>query len=135
MGMFWPVMRYSRVPAHALVLQEVCGTLSRRWPILWRFGQYRYLLKVVGTEFPTRGYYLYFYEEGKRIVRYHQLIHTPFVSVRVGPEKTYFWAETRMHEPLRLTYSGTKKAGPLVRKKRNEAQLKFFPIGFRFTKV
>ncbi|MEN9920134.1 MAG: hypothetical protein RL538_27 [Candidatus Parcubacteria bacterium] len=135
MGMFWPVMRYRRVPAHALVLQEVHGTISRRWPLLWRLGQYRYLLRVVGMASPRRGYYLYFYVEGRRIVRYHQLIHTEFVSVRVGPQKTYFWAETRTHEPLQLTYSGTKKGGPLVTKKRNEAQLKFFPKGFTFTKI
>jgi hypothetical protein len=124
MGMFWKVMRWGSVPQSALVLQETRGTWSRWWPVLWRIGQYRYLLQVVGRTSQYQGYYVYFYlETQKKIVRYHQLIHTPYVSVRVGPEKIYYWAETRTHEPLNLTYTGNKKAGPLVLRRRNENKL------------
>ncbi len=123
MGMFWKVMRNPRIPPHALVLEGERGTLSRKWPLLWRIAQYRYVLKVVGTTMPHQAYYLYVYNEGSRVIRYHQLIHTPYVSVRVGPKRCAFWAETRTHEPLGLTYTGNKEAGLLVIGGRNETKL------------
>jgi len=112
MGFFWNKMPYARVPAHAIMLQEAKGTLSRKWPILWHLCQYWCLLKVDGDVHEP--YYLYRYMEGKPIVRYHDLIHTPFALAQVGPEKTYFWAETRTHKPLTLVTTGIKKPDVLA---------------------
>ena len=107
MGLIWNTMRHANVPSHALMLQEVQGTLSRAWPILWHFGQYWYLLKVSSVDSP---YYLYRRVDNGRVTRYHFLIRTPYVLAQVGPEKVYFWAETRTHQALSLTKTDIKKA-------------------------
>jgi hypothetical protein len=115
MGLIWNKMRHGRIPERALVLQEVEGTVSRRWPFLWRFYRYWYLLQV-GAEAIRQPYYLY-RSEGKHISRFYLLVHTPQVMVPVGKEKVYYWAETRTHQPLFLTLTGIKKAGFFIFKR------------------
>ncbi len=116
MGLIWKNRSHAYIPQHALVLQEPVGTISNKWPILAYFGQYWCLLKTV-TEKATQPYYIYRSTDGQKVQRYHFLVRTPHALVQVGPERTYFWAETRTHQPLMMTYTGIKKAGVLVRKK------------------
>jgi hypothetical protein len=116
MGLIWKLMRSGRAPEHVLALQEPQGTLSRKWRGFWRLGQYWCLIKVA-TESARQPYYICRCIEGGRSARYHFLIHTPYVLVQVGPEKTYFWAETRTRESLPLTATGVKKPSILVRQK------------------
>lgn len=116
MGLIWKNRSHAHIPPHALVLQEAVGTISSKWPILAYFGQYWCLLKVL-TASPTQPYYIYRSTDGTTVKRYHFLVRTPHALVQVGPEKTYFWAETRTHQPLAMTYTGIKKAGILVRRK------------------
>jgi hypothetical protein len=71
----------------------------------------------VGATSLRKPFYLYRSFGGKPVTRYYSLIHTSHVTVKVGPEKTYFWAETRTHEPLTLVATGVKKADLFVRKK------------------
>ena len=130
MGLIWNKMRHANVPGHALMLQEVKGALSRSWPIVWHFGQFWRMLRVSDAESP---YYLYRCIEGERVTRYHFLIHTPYVLVQVGPEKLYFWAETRTHQQLLLEPVDIKMADILAFPKSVDIYKKLKQ--YRFTKV
>jgi hypothetical protein len=65
------------------------AAISKRWPILWRFGQNWHILQIAHGDSPCQ---LYFRSEDGRIMRYRRRIYTEYAAVRVGPESVMFWA-------------------------------------------
>lgn len=114
MGVFWRIASNNYRSLQALVLQERKGTISGDVPFLWRLGQYRYLLEVTGDTY-RKGYYLYSYTEKDKTLRFHEIIHTKYVVVPVGPDKIDYWAEDRNKVSMPIICTGLKIAGPLVR--------------------
>lgn len=113
MGLFWKPITNTYLPRHAVLLHEPEGTISRKWPIIWRFGQYRYLLDVPQCD-EEHGYMLYSYSDTQGTRFYQDLIHTRYILVYAGPEPVYYWPESRLHKQMDIQYTNVTFAGPLV---------------------
>ena len=93
MGICWKNVD-NQPPAEGFV--EFAGdktALSKRWPILWRYQQNWYSLKV---EIPgsSQSGYCVFFQAGDRTMQYRRFVSTIYIMVRVGQGPVKFWVET-----------------------------------------
>ena len=88
MGLWWKRV-WVEVPKQVLQFAGDPSAVSKSWPILWRYGQDRHCLQIVGKY--ELGYRLYFSTE-TRIMSFRNQLVSRFVSVMEGPEPVVFWA-------------------------------------------
>ncbi len=98
MGVWWEDVDVP-VPKQVVRFAGDPSAISKRWPVLWRFGQDWHCLQVSGDY--ESGYRLYF-ATGRHQMSHKSLISARFVMVREGPEPVVFWAEDEHGEQINL---------------------------------
>ncbi|MEZ4200788.1 MAG: hypothetical protein R3B69_04410 [Candidatus Paceibacterota bacterium] len=92
MGLWWKKIPKVNRPKlevdQSLTFPAEAGTVSKRWPVLWRYFQ---VWKVIAVSEYLEGYVVQF-ESGTARMQYRRYLTTPYIGVRVGPVPVTFYA-------------------------------------------
>jgi hypothetical protein len=114
MGLWWQTVDATPPGEGSVTFEGDPNALSKRWPILWRYHQDWYSLKVVmPPDYRLEGWV--YFQAGEITMKYRRCIMDRYIMVRVGPNPVTFWVETRDGRPGSLSLTGGKKPGILRR--------------------
>jgi hypothetical protein len=124
--MWWKNVDVEPPKQGAVTLDGDPKAISKRWPIIWRFGQNWQSLMIRVPHIHSRGYRAFFSSGGVTMMCRRELVSL-YIMVRIGPDPVTFWVEDHRGVPGELVLTEGMMPG-LLRKDVSQNHLEALAI-------
>ena len=121
MGLWWKKVNAQLPCCGAVSIEGDSEAVSKRWPIVWRFGQ-NWISLIVQEPYDFWGGYHVYFSSPSGTMKYRKLLFTKFVMVRIGPDRLNFWVEDTQGNVGRLALTEAALSG-LFRRRSTQSQV------------